>query len=215
MAESKTCKECGFLTIEGHELSRPERIMLATHGSSSVMPAYPERTRCFKNLWDYDLIYSGDNFHGVIDEIERSRDDCPGFMPYEAGFTPAQHQEIQLEQMKGRPEKDGVTKRRNKEGKEVTLEADKPTPFEHSDDFRTIVKDGKLFRLTPQQAHVIQILWDNWERGIHGVGAAFIIEQVSPDTSTKRLRDIFKGRNLEAYKALIEYVPKGIYRLKI
>ena len=102
MAESKTCKECGFLTIEGRELSRPERIMLASHGSSSVMPAHPERTRCFKNLWDYDLYYSGDTFAGVIEEIERSRDNCPGFMLYEARLSPERHLEIWVDRMKGR-----------------------------------------------------------------------------------------------------------------
>ncbi|MBN1291131.1 MAG: hypothetical protein JXB48_04760 [Candidatus Latescibacteria bacterium] len=100
MDKKKTCLDCGFLTIHGFEISRPERIMLGTHGQSAVMPAHSEQTRCFKNLWIYDLIYSGDTFNGVIEEIERNRDDCPGFLPYEAGLTPAQHLESQLEKRK-------------------------------------------------------------------------------------------------------------------
>lgn len=100
MAEKKTCLDCGFLTIQNRVLSRPQRIMLSTRGRSAVMPAHPEQIRCFKNLWDYDLHYSGDTFDGVIEEIERGRDDCPGFEPYGAGFTPEQHLENQIEQRK-------------------------------------------------------------------------------------------------------------------
>lgn len=76
--------------------------MLGSYGQSAVMPAHSEQTRCFKNLWDYDLIYIGDAFDGVIDEISRSRDDCKGFASYEAGFSPQQHLENQVEQRKER-----------------------------------------------------------------------------------------------------------------
>lgn len=100
MADKRTCLDCGFLTIQGREISQPQRVMLGTRGQSAVMPAHPEQTRCFKNLWDYDLHYVGDTFGGVIEEIERGRDDCPGFLPYEAGFTPVQHLENQIEQRK-------------------------------------------------------------------------------------------------------------------
>jgi hypothetical protein len=60
----------------------------------------PEQTRCFKNLWDYDLDYRSDTFEGVLYEINYSRDKCPGFSSYEAGFTPAQHLKNQVEQRK-------------------------------------------------------------------------------------------------------------------
>ncbi len=62
------------------------------------MPAHSERTRCFKNLWDYELHYSGDTFEGVLEELGRARGKCPGFASYEAGFTPVQHLESQVEQ---------------------------------------------------------------------------------------------------------------------
>jgi hypothetical protein len=100
MAQKRTCLDCAFLTIQGRELSWPERKMLGTEGKSAVMPAHPDRTRCFKNLWDYDLHYLGDSFDGVVEEIGRPRDDCPGFASYEAGFTPEQQLEHQIEQRK-------------------------------------------------------------------------------------------------------------------
>jgi hypothetical protein len=100
MAQKRTCLDCGFLTIRGRELSQPDRVMLGSKGQSAVMPAHPEQTRCFKNLWDYDLIYTGDDFHGVVEEIERERNQCPGFASHEAGFTPEQHLEHQIEQRK-------------------------------------------------------------------------------------------------------------------
>ncbi len=99
----KTCLDCGFLTIRGRELSRPERIILGTKGQSAVMPADAEQTRCFKNLWLlYDLTYATANFSGVIEEIERDRNQCPGFALYEAGFTLEQHLEHQKDQRKER-----------------------------------------------------------------------------------------------------------------
>jgi hypothetical protein len=197
------------------------------------MPAHSEQTRCFKNLWDYDLHYIGDTFDGVIQEIERSRDNCPGFMPYEAGLTPAKHLEIQFEQMKRRPEKGGLTWLQNKKGdvltqlaeveksadaqeerKEVTLEANEPTSFTHSPDFCSITKDGETFTLTPKQGQIIKILFEARERKNPTLRQDYILNEVSPDTSTKRLRDIFK-RNFEAFKTLIEPgEKKGTFRLK-
>ena len=74
MTQKRTCLDCGFLTIRGHEICQPERVMLGTGGKSAVMPADPEQTRCFKNLWvEYDLTYVRDDFHGVVEEIERDR----------------------------------------------------------------------------------------------------------------------------------------------
>lgn len=207
MAENRTCIECGFLTIQGRELSRAERIMLASHGTSAVMPADCEQTQCFKGLWvEYDLIYAIPDFQGVRKEIERNRDDCPGFMPYEAGFTPEQHLEIQLnaEKLLGAQE----------ETKEVGAEGNEPTSFKHSPDFRSINKNDKEFTLTFKQAEVVRILWEAQKTTTPDLGQAYIIEKVSPDTSTKRLRDIFKG-NLEAWKALIEPGNRrGTFRLR-
>jgi hypothetical protein len=57
--------------------------MLASSGESSSMPAHPEQTRCFVNLWViYDLASGGgDSFDGVVEELRRARDKCPRFIP--------------------------------------------------------------------------------------------------------------------------------------
>lgn len=106
MAETRSCLDCGFLTIEGHELSLPQRTMLASHkggrGGSAVMPSHPEGTRCFKNLWDYDLHYVEDSFDGVLEELSRPREACRGFLQYSAGRTPAEHLEQEVEDRKGK-----------------------------------------------------------------------------------------------------------------
>jgi hypothetical protein len=91
----------------------------------------------------------------------------------------------------------------------------KGTGFTHSPDFRSINKDGKIFELTPAQAQVVKILWKAKEVGTPALGRDYIIEQVSPDTSIKRIREYFR-KNPEAFKALIESgSKKGTVRLKI
>jgi len=102
VAKMKTCLDCGFLTILGRELSKPERVMVGTKGQSAVMPADAEQTRCFKNLWLYDLTNATANFNGVIEEIERDRHQCRGFASYDAGFSPQQHLDHQEGQRKER-----------------------------------------------------------------------------------------------------------------
>lgn len=103
--KSKTCLDCGFLTIRGAELSKATRLMLSCLGtnSQSTMPANPEQAFCYKNLWvNYDLSYSGDSLIGVIEELQEDRDQCSGFLSYEAGFAPEQHIEHQIELRKER-----------------------------------------------------------------------------------------------------------------
>jgi predicted DNA-binding protein YlxM (UPF0122 family) len=96
--KTRTCLDCGFLTIEGCELSDYDRKGLGTYSRNKQgmcwtradMPAGSERTRCFKKNWkEYDPEISGWSDAGFIGEIERRRDDCPNFAPYEAGLTPS------------------------------------------------------------------------------------------------------------------------------
>jgi ribosomal protein S27AE len=94
--KKQTCLDCGFLTIEGRELTQGDRVMLGMRGQYSVMPAHPERTTCSKNLWvSYDLHYSGDSWEGILEELDRSRNKCPGFFAYNAGLSLAAHAERQ------------------------------------------------------------------------------------------------------------------------
>lgn len=88
-------------------------------------------------------------------------------------------------------------------------------PFTYSPGFRCVNKDGIPFTLTPKQAQAIEILWNARENGAPDVGQDYIIGEVSPDTSTKRLRDIFKSSPKE-WDALIEPgARKGTFRLKL
>lgn len=98
----RTCLDCGFLTLRGHEVTHPERVTLGTRGKSAVMPSHPEQTTCLKNLWDYDLHYSGDSWEGVLSELETPRDKCQGFLQYEAGLSPAKHIERQEQERRER-----------------------------------------------------------------------------------------------------------------
>ena len=64
-----------------------------------------DQIRCFKSLWEYEAHYTGDSWEGVRHELWsdertatlRARDDCGGFRIYQAGFSPPQHLERQLE----------------------------------------------------------------------------------------------------------------------
>jgi hypothetical protein len=93
---------------------------------------------------------------------------------------------------------------------------DRPLPFSHSDDFFQIwFTDEEPFPLTKVQAQSVKILSEQWKKGTPVLHQMTVIEQVSPDTSTTRLRDLFTG-NRDAYKKLIESVkkPKGGVRLR-
>ena len=83
-----------------------------------------------------------------------------------------------------------------------------------SPDFCCVNKDGENITLTSKQSHVIQTLLEAQRGKNPELTQAYIIEKVSPDTSTRRLRDFFKG-NPQAWKALIEKGSrKGTFRLK-
>ena len=86
-----------------------------------------------------------------------------------------------------------------------------PDAFSHSDDYRSVTVRGQNFSLTPRQAQVIQILYENFEQGHPDVGKDYILESLN--TANSRLRDTFKT-NLEAWKALIKPGKRrGTHRL--
>jgi len=76
---------------------------LGTNVGLGVMPANPEKARCYQNRWvDYELGYSGDSIDGVAEELKTSRDDCGGFINHEPGSTPQQHLDRQEQLRKER-----------------------------------------------------------------------------------------------------------------
>lgn len=93
----------------------------------------------------------------------------------------------------------------------------KEEEISHSPDFRTVTKRGIPYTLTSKQAEVYKMLWDAREGGTPDLGQGYIIERVSGETATRRIKDFFKktheGR--EAWDQLIgPGKRKGTFRLK-
>ena len=99
MGQTITCKDCGFLAFKEREVSKAERIELERPVSAggldlSLVRASPDRTSCARNLWTEG--------GGVLEEIDRPRRKCPGFYRHEAGYSPAQHFELQQQRRRER-----------------------------------------------------------------------------------------------------------------
>ena len=85
-----TCLECGFLALGQHEVTEAERCMLASRGSSAVMPNL-ESLHCHRSLWvTYDLTYVGNAEGPKLDEVNEQRH-CRGFLRYKPGLCPDDH----------------------------------------------------------------------------------------------------------------------------
>ena len=86
-------------------------------------------------------------------------------------------------------------------------------PFIHSPGFSSVNKKGKIFELTPQEAQVIGILYYAYKMGFQYVTLSHLVEEVAPDTSSRKFKDIFRDK--KAKEALIENGKRrGSYRLK-
>ena len=87
---SVRCLECGFLALGEYEVTEAERCMLASRGSSAVMPAL-ESLHCHRSLWiTYDLTYVGNPEGPKLDEVNEQRR-CGGFLRYKPGLSPDDH----------------------------------------------------------------------------------------------------------------------------
>ena len=62
--------------------------------------------------------------------------------------------------------------------------------FNHSPDYRSIVFRGKYYTLTSFAAQAMQILHEQYRKGVPEVSKDYILEEVG--SSSKRLRDIFQ-----------------------
>jgi hypothetical protein len=92
--------------------------------------------------------------------------------------------------------------------------------FKYSPDFRSVNMRGKIFGLTPTQAHVIEILFENWKQGTPDVSQAYILEQIHKgkiEGGYDRVRDVFKGKGFpENWTALVKKgEKKGTLRLNV
>ena len=90
---------------------------------------------------------------------------------------------------------------------------DKPT---HSDDFTSVVWDGKKHTFNKSQALCIKALWENWEKGDLGLSETYIGGHVLESSAEKyRLIHTFrtKGKVHPAWKTMIHACGKGIFKL--
>lgn len=101
---------------------------------------------------------------------------------------------------------------------EVSLPVEEPVDprpgFRHSPDFRSItLPDDRQLSLTERQAEVISRLYENLENGTPELSQSFLVEEVYPGVSEKRLRRLFNDN--EVYDLLIESGSKrGLVRLR-
>ena len=87
--------------------------------------------------------------------------------------------------------------------------------FQYLQDFTWVSLDEKAFYLTPTQAEVTKLFFEQHEMGIGAISINYVSGQLSDDKhKIKRLRDVFRSR-LEAYKALFSCVGKGKYKLNV
>jgi len=86
--------------------------------------------------------------------------------------------------------------------------------FFHSQDYHSILINGREFGLTPTQSHVVEILCEAYRNGTPDVGKDYIMEEIG-SLCDRRLRDVF-SRDREAFKCLIRPGKRrGTYRLNI
>jgi hypothetical protein len=99
----------------------------------------------------------------------------------------------------------------------LEAEADQTAPsqdlaFDHAEDYSWVKFNGKLYRLGPIAARVVEALDAADQRGEPGMKGARLLEIAgAPDTS--RLRDFF--RNTGVWNTLIVSPQKGWYRLNL
>lgn len=86
------------------------------------------------------------------------------------------------------------------------------TSFAHSDDYRSINFNGKPYDLTRNQATIVRILHEAYQRGTPTIGRAELLAAVESETS--RVRSFF--RNSPLWKTLVAQGSRqGTYRLNL
>ncbi len=95
------------------------------------------------------------------------------------------------------------------DGRGGTLEQREPV---HSDDFRSVNWFGTSYSFTANQAPVVRMLWENWDRGTPEVGNETLLMAVDPEAPPDKIPTLF--RNSDAYGEMIRPgATKGTTRL--
>jgi hypothetical protein len=89
-----------------------------------------------------------------------------------------------------------------------------PAPeFTHSADYRSITWKNERYSLTGQQAAIVKVMYETWERGNPELGDGSILEDAGC-TKTSRLRDTFRNSPLWG-TLIVEGKTKGSHRLNL
>ena len=72
---------------------------------------------------------------------------------------------------------------------------------EHSDDFRSVLWYGTEYSFTANQAPVIRLLYEHWQRGTPDVGDETLLESVDHELPPARFSTLF--RDSKAWKTII------------
>ncbi len=96
MPRQHTCLTCGFLTVQGREISATERQALA----GEQAPADAVHLRCHLELWD-ELSLDG-SLANVRREAKTERT-CAGYLTYAPGQSPKDHLVTSVQRSRRRP----------------------------------------------------------------------------------------------------------------
>ena len=96
MPPQHTCITCGFLTVQGREVSATERQALVAERP----PADAEHLRCYLELWDELGPDAG--LPDALREAQTPRT-CAGHFSHEPGQSPKQHLVTSVQQRRRRP----------------------------------------------------------------------------------------------------------------
>lgn len=86
------------------------------------------------------------------------------------------------------------------------------TEEQHSDDFRSLRWDGELYTFTANQAPVIRLLYDHYQRGVPDVGDETLLAAVDPESPPARLATLFRG-HVAWTRIVVPGKTKGTHRL--
>jgi len=92
----------------------------------------------------------------------------------------------------------------------------------HSEDFTSVNWNGTRYRFAKgNQAQTVRVLWEEWEKGGHGVSQETIKEKIGSSANRLELRKVFRKKTNGGYEthpawgSMIKLDSRGVYRLAV
>jgi RNA polymerase sigma factor (sigma-70 family) len=100
-------------------------------------------------------------------------------------------------------------------GRRATTPPGPPPARDHSEDFRRVVWDRRVYTFNPPQAAVVRVLWEAMERGVPAVGNEVLLRAAGSDGGRGgRVRDLFH-KHPAWCRVLILGARKGTWSLNV